>query len=324
MSIKPLGADGYLVDVRPQGRDGKRIRKKFPTKSEAQQYERWIIATQNNKEWVDKPDDRRPLSELIALWWKYEGQTMKAGVSTHNKLLRIDTAMRSPRACHITKGTWSDYRVTRIEAGVKASTINREQEAISSMFTTLIDTGNYHNENPFKGLPKMRVHSSEMGFLTKGEIVALLGKLKGSDLLAVKVCLATGARWGEVTKLRRSQIINQRVTFVNTKNSKNRTVPISKVLFAELEKLGNGPLFPDLKYQRVRYVLLKVAPNLPDGQAIHVLRHTFASHFMMNGGNILALQKILGHANIQQTMTYAHLAPDYLTDAIKFNPLENM
>jgi site-specific recombinase XerD len=45
-------------------------------------------------------------------------------------------------------------------------------------------------------------------------------------------------------------------------------------------------------------------------------RHTFASHFMMNGGNIIALQQILGHASIQQTMAYAHLAPDYLQNAV--------
>ncbi len=35
--------------------------------------------------------------------------------------------------------------------------------------------------------------------------------------------------------------------------------------------------------------------NLPDGQLSHVLRHTFASHFMMNGGNILVLKSILEH-----------------------------
>ncbi|EFE4865564.1 tyrosine-type recombinase/integrase, partial [Escherichia coli] len=57
------------------------------------------------------------------------------------------------------------------------------------------------------------------------------------------------------------------------------------------------------------------------GQAVHALRHTFASHFMMNGGNILTLQKILGHAKIQTTMIYAHLAPDYLQDAVRFNPI---
>ncbi|EEQ03187.1 Int [Yersinia rohdei ATCC 43380] len=63
-------------------------------------------------------------------------------------------------------------------------------------------------------------------------------------------------------------------------------------------------------------------PDLPRGQATHVLRHTFASHFMMNGGNIIALQQILGHANIQQTMAYANLSPDYLQNAVILNPLK--
>ncbi|WP_222101899.1 hypothetical protein [Methylomonas koyamae] len=35
------------------------------------------------------------------------------------------------------------------------------------------------------------------------------------------------------------------------------------------------------------------------GQLTHVLRHTFASHFMMNGGNILTLQKILGNGSLK-------------------------
>ena len=53
----------------------------------------------------------------------------------------------------------------------------------------------------------------------------------------------------------------------------------------------------------------------------HVLRHSFASHFMMNGGNILTLQKILGHSTLAMTIRYAHLAPDYLDEARKLNPL---
>jgi site-specific recombinase XerD len=42
---------------------------------------------------------------------------------------------------------------------------------------------------------------------------------------------------------------------------------------------------------------------------------------MINGGSIITLQRILGHANIQQTMVYAHFAPDYLQDAVMLNPL---
>ena len=59
---------------------------------------------------------------------------------------------------------------------------------------------------------------------------------------------------------------------------------------------------------------------MPKGQCSHVLRHTFASHFMMNGGNILVLKQIVGHTKIEQTMVYAHFAPSHLKDAIKFEP----
>jgi hypothetical protein len=48
----------------------------------------------------------------------------------------------------------------------------------------------------------------------------------------------------------------------------------------------------------------------------HGLRHTFASHFMMSGGNILTLQKLLGHSSVAVTMKYAHLAPDFMRDEI--------
>ena len=64
--------------------------------------------------------------------------------------------------------------------------------------------------------------------------------------------------------------------------------------------------------------------ELPAGQLTHVLRHTFASHFMMNGGNILTLQRILGHANLTMTMRYAHLSPEHLQEARMLNPVSRL
>lgn len=82
-----------------------------------------------------------------------------------------------------------------------------------------------------------------------------------------------------------------------------------------------GFLFIDAHYKEFRQILKDVKPDLPSGQATHALRHSFATHFMINGGSIITLQRILGHSRIEQTMTYAHFAPEYLQDAVSLNPL---
>ncbi len=45
---------------------------------------------------------------------------------------------------------------------------------------------------------------------------------------------------------------------------------------------------------------------------------------MMNYGNILVLQSILGHANIRETMKYTHFAPDHLEEAVMLNLLSEL
>ncbi|MDQ2106788.1 site-specific integrase, partial [Azospirillum isscasi] len=53
-----------------------------------------------------------------------------------------------------------------------------------------------------------------------------------------------------------------------------------------------------------------------DDLNLHDLRHTFASRLVMRGVPLLTVSKLLGHATIQMTMRYAHLAPDAFDVAI--------
>ncbi|AEX53143.1 integrase [Rahnella aquatilis CIP 78.65 = ATCC 33071] len=323
MTITKLDSGSYQVDVRPKGRAGKRIRKRFDTKGEAQQYERWVIATQNNKDWLDKPTDRRTLTEFIDLWWKYKGQSLKTGAQAKLHLMAIARDVGNPPGTKMTKGIFSDYRAEQLKRGLKPATVNKYQKLLSGVFTTLIKAGQYKDVNPMKGIDLLSKNQSEMTFLTQDQIQIFLSALTGDNLKTARLCLATGARWNEAATLSRSAVMKHKVTFINTKNGLNRTVPISSSLYDEIMAGDGNRLFPDVHYLNVRRVLKSVIPDLPDGQATHVMRHTFASHFMMNGGNILTLQKILGHASIVQTMAYAHFAPDYLNDAVRLNPLEN-
>jgi site-specific recombinase XerD len=77
-------------------------------------------------------------------------------------------------------------------------------------------------------------------------------------------------------------------------------------------------------YAAYRSAFKRSGLKVPVGQLAHILRHTFASHFVMNGGNIVALQRILGHSSLNVTMRYSHLSPDYLNQAIIFNPLAGL
>jgi integrase len=129
-----------------------------------------------------------------------------------------------------------------------------------------------------------------------------------------------GARWNEAAKLKGSQLSPNKITFINTKGKKNRTVPLTQALYDEL-LVQKGKAFAPCYKQFYRVIRL-AGIELPEGQMTHVLRHTFASHFMMAGGNIIVLQRILGHSDIRVTMRYAHFAPDHLEDAINFNPLQ--
>lgn len=108
------------------------------------------------------------------------------------------------------------------------------------------------------------------------------------------------------------------------KGKKNRAVPITEKIQAGLPSSRKAQLLFKPCYFAFRKAMQRAGIETPAGQLKHVLRHTLASHFMMNGGNILVLQRILGHTDIKVTMRYAHFAPDHLSEALFLNPLNQI
>ena len=215
-------------------------------------------------------------------------------------------------------------RTSRI-AQVTPRTVNLELAYFQAVFNELKRLGHWKHENPLETMRPFKTEENEMSFLTKEQIDLLLQECQNSSSKCLydveRICLATGARWGESEALRRTYITPYRITFMNTKGNRNRTMSISQALYESLPQT-NGALFIDC-YSAFRKAMQRTGIESPDGQLSYVLHHTFASHFMMNGCNILALQRILGHTDIKMTMRYAHFTSDHLEDAIRFNSLEH-
>lgn len=333
MTIKK-SKGGWLVDIQPGGRGGKRYRKTLKTQAEAKAYEAWLTAKVTQApEWVPAPKDLRRLSELIELWNLHHGMQLRH-TRTYPTLQRICVALGNPLATAFSADDFASYRASRIAEGVTANTVNREHAYLRAVFNELARLGHWQGANPLARLRQFRIAERELSFLTLNQIetlLAALGRRKRQDALVItKLCLATGARWSEAECLRVQQLRGNAVHFTQTKTDKNRSVPIAPVLADEIfafraSKTGDvGDRFFESCAGAFRMAVRDAHIELPEGQLTHVLRHTFASHFMMSGGNILTLQRILGHSSLQMTMRYAHLAPDHLQEARHLNPLARL
>ena len=325
MTIRKQDSGKYLVELYPDGRGGKRTRKTFKTQSEAKRFEQFTLNDKSEKPWHLIAGDSRRLSDLIETWFGLHGIALNDGKKRKNKLLAMAALMNDPIAKDMTTSDFSKYRQLRIES-VSIKTVNNDQTYLNALFNELKRLGEWDHGNPITELRALKYKQPEMGFLKPDEITQVFDELQNGRnydaYLISKICISTGCRWGEAESLTGSQLMPGRVTFIHTKGNKRRAVPISETLYNELPK-NSGRLFSNC-IKSFKMAINRTAVQLPKGQSTHVLRHTFASHFMMNGGNILVLQQILGHASITDTMKYAHFSPAHLEDAIRLNPLSDL
>ncbi|MCG9647951.1 tyrosine-type recombinase/integrase [Vibrio brasiliensis] len=340
MSIRNL-KDGstkpWICDCYPNGRNGKRVRRRFATKGEAVGFEKYTMKEVDQKPWLGMSRDRRRLSDVVDIWFSHYGRTLTNGEVIYQKFNHMVKAMGNPPASLFNAKQYAEFRSLRMAGQINfvddrwqksapsVSTLNSELARFKAVFSKLKELGEWNLPHPLEELKPFKVAEREMAFIPKEKLPLLLklvGQHQRGDMLKiVKICLATGARWNEAAKLRGSQLSKYKITYTNTKTKKNRSVPISKALYEEIYKPCSGTMFEEC-YTPFCYILKhKLGMSLPKGQASHVLRHTFASHFMMNGGNILVLRDVLGHADISMTMRYAHFAPDHLSETVEMNPL---
>nr|CDQ34848.1 Tyrosine recombinase XerC [Virgibacillus halodenitrificans] len=326
MTIKKTKT-GWQVDIQPGGRGFKRYRKSFKTQGEAKRFESKVRAIVDGGETYTPPKkDRRKLSHFIEFWFQVHGGSLKDGQARRKKLHYLCDLLGDPILLTLKPSDIAHFRQQRLETGKTPNTVNHDIGYLRAVVNVAIRMDEWKGDNPFSAVKALRLPENELTYLSNEQIQRLFEALKISrsrDVsLIVWLCLKTGARWSEAQTLRSEMVRNQSVTFANTKNGRSRTVAISDDLYHALKAHGPsvGRIFRHDAYEAFTNALSRAGITLPRGQRTHVLRHTFASHFVMNGGDLLTLQKILGHRTLQMTMRYAHLSPGHLKEAVKFGP----
>jgi integrase len=195
-------------------------------------------------------------------------------------------------------------------------------------------------KSPFKGYPELKEEPRPVNYWSKKEILIFLNANKDDYYIDVyKFALNTGLRLGEICGLCwdrvnfESQMITVSRTLTReglkntTKTHRARHIPINTTtrdLLLKRFKSKSGKLVfhmedgRPLTYDHFSQRQFKQAQDRADiGRRIrfHDIRHTYASHFIMNGGDIYVLQKLLGHSDIATTMIYAHLDEGFLKQA---------
>ena len=137
------------------------------------------------------------------------------------------------------------------------------------------------------------------------------------DRLILEMLYATGVRVGELVNIKVSDIdLSRKTIIILGKGNKEREVTYGDYC-EEILKLylrdgyNNGGVLTE---RGVRYILNQIIDKTSLTKSIspHVLRHSFATHLLNEGCDLLTVQKLLGHASISATQIYTHVSTDRL------------
>jgi integrase len=225
----------------------------------------------------------------------------------------------------ITSFLIENYKQQRV-AKVKPATVNREIALLKHMFNMAIRWGKA-DANPMKDVRLFREDNIQERVLSQDEITRILDSCSDYYRPVVLTALHTGMRKNEIHTLKWSQVdLEQRViTVLFSKNGRIRKIPINGTLLALFQQMktrasseyvfiypnSKGPV-PD---SRTAWLNALKKSGIPHCR-FHDLRHTFATHLVAAGVDLVTVKELMGHQNILMTTRYAHAAPENKRNAV--------
>ena len=218
----------------------------------------------------------------------------------------------------------------------KASTVSRKLSSLRGFYKFLINR-DYTKNNPFtliktprkeKKLPRFFYYNELEEMFDSIDITTALGQ---RNRLILEVLYASGVRVSELVNIKLKDINDEEIKVLG-KGNKERITRIGdyakEILdlylsdgFKELNKENGEYLFINkngkkLTTRGIRYILDEIIKNTNVKKKIspHMLRHSFATHLLNEGCDILSVQELLGHESLTATAIYTHVSTDRLKD----------
>jgi len=225
--------------------------------------------------------------------------------------------------------------------GCKSETISRKLSSLRQYYRFLLKEG-IIEKDPLILIESPKRKKDLPEFLTLEEINRLLEytasniyNLKGKrDHALISLLYYTGTRISELTNLRFSDIQNTENGLslrIRGKGGKERLIPLSRkaqdVLSLWRMNRPNtqhdyvfiNPHEKNLYPRYVQRVLKGLAKEVGIQKRVtpHKLRHTFATHLLHRGEDLVNIQNLLGHASLSTTQIYAHTTTERLSQAVE-------
>lgn len=123
----------------------------------------------------------------------------------------------------------------------------------------------------------------------------------------------TGLRISDIKKIDQDNFIGDYLVFVSEKTGKLQRIQLNESAKRFIGK--NKPFESDYTDEYTNRTIKDICKIIGIKKRVtyHVSRHTFATNFILSGGNVTVLQKLLGHSKIEDTMIYVHIA-ESITD----------
>lgn len=171
-------------------------------------------------------------------------------------------------------------------------------------------------------LPRPRVKRDLPKVLSKSEIRTMISACKNQKhKLILSLLYGCGLRRSEIVNLRKKNIDFQNsILYILGKGDKYRVVPIGKSITLQLKAYlksylpGNYVFFGQKNEQYSTTSVAKIVSDSAKKAGVkkhvtpHMLRHSFATHYLENGVDLRYIQELLGHRSSRTTEIYTHIS----------------